>query len=290
MICIDSREFKFSNTCITLGKFDGIHKGHMLLINKAVEYSASHPDVSSVLFTFNMPRKSIYTGEQKREITSQCGIDIYVEYPFDEKTMNMSANSFIKDVLVSMAGVKAIVVGADFRFGHNREGDVDMLKKYAPVYGYEIEVCEKVADNGQIVSSTAIKEYLSKGDICNASKLLGRDYSIEGNVSSGKQLGRTIGFPTANIIPDDSIIMPRFGVYVSEVMVDGIVRPGVTNIGCRPTVNGDNVSVETFIKNFEEDIYGKKINVMLKKFIRPEKKFSNIDELKKQIMIDKDFA
>lgn len=240
----------------------------------------------SVLFTFDMPRKCIYPKNQKLELIEKSGIDVCIMYPFDVRTAQMEPEEFIEQVLVGQLGIKQMIVGSDFCFGHNRRGNIHMLVDNAGIFGYDVEVAQKLRIDGRIVSSTLIKEFLSKGDIKNAVKYLGRNYVMEGVVTCGKKLGRTIGFPTANILPEDEVIMPRYGVYKTKVFVRGMVKPGITNIGCRPTVGGENVSVETFIKDFSGNIYGEKICVEFEYFIRPERKFATVDALKSQIYED----
>lgn len=288
MELINDRFFKLNNTCVTLGKFDGLHKGHMTLINKTVEY-CKKSGLKSVLFTFDMPRKCIYTNKQKNELIEESGIDYCIVYPFDSHTSKMEPEEFIENILVRSLGVKKIIVGSDFRFGHNRRGNVQMLLQYSAYFEYEVETVNKLSVDDRIVSSTLIKDYLMKGNIQEACRFLGRNYCIEGKVSAGQQLGRVLGFPTANIYPDNNVIMPKFGVYETKVYVsDEIIRKGITNIGCRPTVNGTHVSVETFIFDFEGDIYEQCIKIEFERFIRAEMKFSSINELKEQIKKDID--
>lgn len=284
MIYVDGKQFKFYNSCVTLGKFDGLHKGHMVLAGQVLK--EKEKGRNTVLFTFDMPRKSIYSSFQKRDIIEKLGFDVCVVYPFDEATKNMSAASFVRDVLVKQLDTKKIVVGEDFCFGHEKSGNVRYLESVSGIYGFELSIIKKIKSGDEIISSTNIKKYLDMGDVHKASMLLGREYSIEGTVKKGEQIGRTIGFPTANIIPDEDIYLPKYGVYESEVIVDGKLFRGITNIGNRPTVNGKNTSVETYIKDFSEDIYGKIITVVLKKFIRPEQRFNSVDELKTQITVD----
>lgn len=287
MLYIVNRNFNMKNTCVTLGKFDGLHRGHMLLIDRAVKFSREN-DLSSVLFTFDLNKKSIYSSENKKRIIEACGIDCCIVYPFDELTMNMEAQDFIKNILVEQLGVKKIIVGSDFCFGHNRKGNVAFLKENETRYGYKVDVVEKLSIDDNVVSSTYIKQMLENGCVTDVEKHLGRKYSIDGIVSKGKQLGRTIGFPTANIIPEKNILLPRLGVYSTEVVIGNTRKKGITNIGNRPTVNGDYVSIETFISDFNSDIYDQYIKVEFIEFIRPEMKFESLEALKEQI--NKDMA
>ena len=285
MLCIDDRKFSFKNTVVTLGKFDGVHKGHMYLINKTLQ-EAKSMNCQSVLFTFDMARKSIYPISEKMEIIESMGMDVAIIYPFDIKTIEMSAVAFIEQVLVAQLGVRKIIVGEDFCFGHNRKGNVQMLEDYGKIHGFTVEKVTKLCLEDKTISSSLIKDYLAQGLVNEASNLLGRIYGVRGVVSAGKQLGRTIGFPTANIIPDENVIMPRYGVYKTQIAIDEKVYDGITNVGCRPTVNGDYVSVETYIKDFNEDIYDRQLQVKFLDFIRPEKRFESVEELKNQINKD----
>ena len=190
-------------------------------------------------------------------------------------------------MIVSRLNVKCIVVGDDFRFGHNRAGDHELLLKLAPKYGYELIVVDKLKDNGRDISSTYIREEVARGNIKKANSLLGYPYFIMGRVVHGKQLGRTLGIPTINILPEAEKILPPFGVYASKVNVSDKWYLGITNIGRKPTIEGENpVGVETYIIDFSQDVYDHVVTVELYDFLRPEKKFDSIEELKEQISGD----
>ncbi len=281
-------------TVITLGKFDGLHRGHELLMESLHE-KCSVNGYKSVVFTFDMPPRQqtqgivgqvITTNEEKHDIFEQAGIDYLIECPFTTELMCMEPEAFIAWITRSLT-VKCIVVGTDFRFGHNRTGDYKLLQTYAPVYGYEVIVVNKMQEDGRDISSTYIREEIQKGNIKKANHLLGYEYFVKSMVVHGNQIGRTIGIPTINMILPEEKILPPFGVYVTRVMIDEMWFMGVTNVGCKPTIEGNNpVGVETYIIDFCQDVYDKVISVQFLDFIRPEMKFPSLDALKSQMYSD----
>ncbi|WP_027438246.1 bifunctional riboflavin kinase/FAD synthetase [Lachnospira multipara] len=286
-------------SAVTLGKFDGLHIGHRKLID-IVKEKASELDLLSVLFTFDsiplslLPQKNqhfLTTNSERKAICEKIGLDCLVEYPFTEEFMNMEALEFVKKIVVDNLRAKVVVVGTDYGFGKNRSGDVNLLKELGDKYGFETIIVEKEKYQDQVVSSTYIRHELQLGHMETVNVLLNRPFSITGIVSSGKQLGRTIDMPTVNIYPTESKLLPPKGVYASKVIIDNKEYYGVTNLGTKPTVNASKeVSVETNIFNFNENIYGKKIEVMLMHFLRTEIKFDSVESLKKQMESDKEFA
>ena len=295
---LNTEEFHLENAAVCLGKFDGIHKGHRVLIsyiNKCKERG-----LQSVVFNFALhpytlfskgEAKLIDTMQEKVKKLEELGVDILVSYPFTKETASMEPEEFIKKVLVDKVGAKLIVVGKDFRFGYQRKGNITMLKKYEKEYGYQLVALEKLLDDKQVVSSTRIRHEIKAGNMEKVAKLLEKPYTIIGEVIHGKQLGRTIGMPTINqAVPDEKIIPPK-GVYVSKVIFQGKEYQGVTNVGNKPTVSGDKkVGVETHIIGYEGDLYGEVVTVELYHFLRPERKFSGVDELKKQMYQDMESA
>ncbi|MBR1815460.1 MAG: bifunctional riboflavin kinase/FAD synthetase [Lachnospiraceae bacterium] len=301
-------EAQLDNSAVALGKFEGVHKGHMLLIDKIVELAhqskkaisvenknekgniSAEDNIKSVVFTINMPDERVINLEYERyEIFEQNGVDYVCECSFDERISRLSPYKFIKDILVEKLDVSYVVVGADFRFGYKRSGNVDTLKEYADIYGYKVIVFDKLKINNYIVSSSAIKAFLDEGAVDRVREYMGRAYSVSGEVVYGKQLGRTIGFPTVNLIPDKRKKLPLSGAYETRVYIDGDknVYRGITNVGNNPTVDGDFDNVETHIINFSGDLYGRDIRVEFIRFIRHEIKFKDIDELKAQLVEDK---
>lgn len=281
-------------TAVTLGKFDGLHRGHELLMNTVLEYSRNY-DVASVAFTFDVSPRSkveeiianvLTTNEEKQYIFEKQGIDYLIECPFTTEVMSMESKEFIAWISKAL-NMKYVVVGDDFRFGHHRAGDYHTLQQYEDEFGYKTVVLDKLKDSNRDISSTYVREKIADGNIKKANQLLGYNYFIRSEIVHGKKLGRTIGIPTINmILPADKLLPPN-GVYVTQVLVDGKTYMGVTNVGCKPTVSEDNiVGVETYIDNFDQDIYGEKIVVSFIDFIRPEMKFATVDELKAQMLSD----
>jgi len=297
----DTTEFQIEEpTIVTLGKFDGRHRGHQKLLRTMQELKSSlgYP---TAIFTFGTPPLSMMSGQPQTVITTnlerranmeKMGVDYLVEYPFSEKTRRMKPEDFVKDILAGRMQAKVIVVGPDCSFGYKGAGDARLLKQLEETLGYRLHVIEKEKDHLRDISSTYIREELEKGNVEKANALLGEPYAVHGEVSHGNHIGTSIlGFPTANLLPPSIKRLPRFGVYVSRVLVDGTYYRGVTNIGRKPTVEGRNpVGVETYIFDMHQDLYGKVIEVQLLAFDRPEQKFSSLEELKQRIEMDKVFA
>lgn len=283
------------DTVLSLGKFDGLHRGHELLLNCVFEKAKQ--GLKTAVFTFDIPPGSvtaleshrvITTNEEKQKLLNERGVDYLIECPFTEEIMHMQAEQFIREIAARLR-VKWMVVGTDFRFGHNRRGDYHMLQTYAGTYGYQLCVVPKMQYKGCDISSTFIREEISKGNIELANQLLGYPYFVQGKIIHGNQVGRRIGFPTINIQPPGHKFLPPFGVYVSRIDLDGQRYGGITNIGKKPTihVHGTNpVGVETYIYDFHGDVYEKEATVSLLHFERPEMEFAGIEELKGQLQKD----
>lgn len=286
-------DFQLKNTAVCLGKFDGIHKGHRLLINKILEYE----NLTSVVYTFALhpatlfskkETKLIDTMEEKAEKLEKLGVDVLVSYPFTKETAEMSPEDFIRDILVEKLDVKVIVVGKDYHFGHQRKGNISLLKKYAKIYGYQVVSLDKIEVDHKVVSSTRIRAELKNGNMEKVTELLEVPFSVKGEVLHGQQLGRTIGMPTINQSVPGGKLLPPNGVYVSKVFLEDGIHGGITNVGTKPTVSGTNeVWVETFIFDFSGDLYGKVLKTELLHFVRGEKKFSGVDALKEQMHKDR---
>lgn len=285
MIILEERPYRLTDTAVCIGKFDGLHSGHKLLIDSINQYK----HLKKVLFTFSFPDSmNLYSTEEKRLVARSLGIDVYLDCPFSQKFSQMSPEQFLTEVLVQDCGAKVISVGEDFRFGCQRMGDVEFLKKNCLKYGYELNVFSKKKMLGDIVSSTRIRNALQKGEIQMVNRLLGRPYSIYGMVQHGNQIGRTLNMPTANQVPPADKILPPFGVYASRVCVEKKWYYGVTNIGIKPTIPGEKrAGVETCIMDFDADIYGKEIWVELYAFLRGEMRFSGLEALRAQMEEDK---
>ncbi len=288
MIVLEKGPYQLSDTVVCIGKFDGLHSGHQLLID-AVRNSTCK---TKVMFTFTFETaEHIYSTEEKKYLAEQMGIDVYIACPFDQTLTHMSPLEFLENILIRQCGAKEICVGEDFRFGFERKGDVAFLVQHQQTYGYRLRVFEKKKMAGECVSSTRIRKELKEGSLCDVNELLGRPYMVYGEVQHGNQIGRTLNMPTANLVPIKGKVMPQFGVYASRVYVGDECYIGVTNVGIKPTIPGENrVGVETYIMDFNREIYGQKICVELHGFLRGEKKFSDLDALKQQMELDKQKA
>ena len=291
-----SKPFTLKNTAVACGKFDGIHLGHQELLKQLLGYRQQ--GLAPTVFSFDasiskvMPEQErfIYSSEERRFILEQFGIDYLAEFAFEPKLSSLSPKDFIENILVKQLGAKAIVVGEDFRFGYQRNGSVDTLMNYAAQYGYQLFIVSKQENAGGRISSSRIRQAIAAGDMTDAREMLGRHYFIIGEVVHGRQLGRTIGMPTANLtIPDYKLIPPR-GVYVTRTTMNGQVYYGITNIGNKPTVNGDADGVETYLFDFEGDIYGSEIMVEFLEFRRCEQRFDSVDALARQMHQDAEYG
>lgn len=281
------------NTVISLGKFDGIHRGHEKLLTYFAEKKAE--GLCGAIFTFDIPpRKNVQrveakvltTNEEKMHIFERLGIDYLVECPFTPEIMCMEAEDFIAKI-VRQLHVKCLVVGEDFRFGHNRRGDYHMLRAYAKQYGYEVVVVEKIREEERDISSTFVREEISAGNIERANRLLGYPYFVTGMVAHGNQIGRTIGIPTINQLPPGEKLLPPNGVYVTVVYIGGHKYRGITNVGHKPTIEGENpVGVETHLLDFAGDVYDKLVTVEFLSRVREERHFASIEDLKEQMQND----
>ena len=286
-------------SAVTLGKFDGVHMRHQKLIS-IVKEKAEEKGLLSAVFTFDRiplsicPQKNqhfITTNAERRKIFESFGIDVEIEYPFTNEFMRMEPEDFVKEIIIKKLKAKVVVVGTDYHFGKDRKGNAQFLIDKGDEYGFETIVVEKEKYQEREISSTYVREELKLGHMETVNVLLNRPYSITGIVSKGNQLGRTIDMPTVNIYPSEIKLLPPNGVYASITSFDERQIFGVTNLGTKPTVNdGFEISVETNLFDFNEEIYGKKIDVKLMHFLRPEMKFNSIEDLKKQMENDTDFA
>lgn len=290
-------------TVVTIGKFDGRHRGHQKLIGAMLRIKEQY-GYQAAVFTFSVAPADLVQGRQHTVITTnlerrnnlkKIGIDYLVEYPFTQEVCHMWAEDFVKKILIDQMGMKAIVVGTDCGFGYQRSGNAALLKELAPKYGYYLEVIEKEKDENRDISSTYIREELDLGQIEKANELLGEPYYIHGTVVHGNHIGEPVlGYPTANLLPPPEKHLPPFGVYVSRVLIDGVFYGGITNIGRKPTIKTKDgispIGVETFVYDYDGNLYGKEIEVGLLHFVRPERKMSGLEELKEQITTDKEFG
>ncbi|MBS5063969.1 MAG: bifunctional riboflavin kinase/FAD synthetase [Hungatella hathewayi] len=297
----DTRDFKIEEpTVVTIGKFDGRHKGHQKLLREMLRMKREY-GLATAVFTFSTapvaliqdrPQTVITTNQERRNNMEKMGIDYLVEYPFSKEVAHLPPEEFVSHILLGQMNAKAIVVGTDCGFGYQRAGNAKLLRELAPKYGYILEVIDKAREDNRDISSTYIKEELDMGAIEKANELLGEPYAIHGTVVHGNHIGGAVlGFPTVNILPPPEKHLPPFGVYVSRVLIDGTYYGGITNIGKKPTVEGEYpVGVETFVFDFDRDIYGKNIEVQLLHFERPEQKFASLEDLKRQLEKDKEYG
>ena len=283
---------------VALGSFDGLHSGHLSLVNKIIEL-ANENKGRSIVYTFkNHPRtlikgttppKLLMDNESKEEILEALGVDLIYFEEFNEEYMKLTPERFIK-YLCEKFKVKGIVVGFNYRFGYKNIGNIEMLKELSTKYGYELYVMEPCNYENEVISSTRIRNELFNGNVDKAMKMLNRPYIIKGKVVHGKKLGRTIGFPTANLDYSKEILIPSKGVYYTNVEWQGKIYKGITSVGNNPTVNGNKLTIETYILDFNNDLYGHNIKVYFIKKIRDEKKFNSIDDLVIQLKKDKNYA
>lgn len=294
---IQTTEFRLpEKTVITLGKFDGVHRGHQKLLQAVKGYQKQ--GYESVVFTFSVPPAAIVKGQQSGQLmTSEEqvqaleaeGIQWLISYPCDRALIETAAEDFIRDILVQKCHAGVIVVGTDCCFGYQRRGNYRMLQQYASEYGYQVEVIDKEIDveTGLEISSTLVREELSLGRIERVNQLLGYPYSFCGEVVHGMQLARKLGFPTMNLFPCESKAVPPAGVYCVRACVDGKLYEGIANLGYKPTVTEERrLLLETFLFDFHEISYGKTISVMLYFFVRAEQKFETIQALQMQMTRD----
>lgn len=289
------------NAVVTSGTFDGVHLGHQKILNRIREI-ATAIDGETVLITFwPHPRLVLYpnehnlrllsTFEEKTKLLRQFGIDHLITIPFTKEFSQMTSEEFIRRVLMEKLQTKKLVIGYDHRFGKNREGSFEYLKANSAEFGFELEEISRQDVDEIGVSSTKIRKALESGDVRTAATYLGRPYELNGLVIKGQQIGRSIGFPTANIhIPNDYKLIPKDGVYAVETMVDGFLYKAMLNIGNRPTVDGSKKTVEANLFDFHGDLYDKQITVYFHEFLREERKFENLEALKNQLIQDQKTA
>lgn len=291
------------NPVVTIGTFDGVHMGHREVISELKRLSSSLRG-ESVVFTFEPhPRiviapqedslRLLSTKNEKIHLMEEIGLDHLVIYPFTEAFSKLSYNEFVTTILVGQMKISSLVVGYDHRFGQGRKGDFNSLEMLSKVLNFKVEQLSQLLVDNKVVSSTKIRSALEVGNIITANHLLGYHYTLSGSVIKGEQLGRKIGFPTANIDTfDPNKLVPGDGVYAVIVETDGKRYKGMMNIGVRPTVNhnADHRSIEVHIFDFNEDIYDRSITLFFVGKIREEQKFQGIDQLKAQLMLDQNSA
>jgi riboflavin kinase/FMN adenylyltransferase len=280
---------------LTIGNFDGVHKGHLALFDKVKE-RAKTIGGRSVVMTFephplkimrpaNGPQLITHTG-QKLELIEKAGIDVIVCVSFDRDFAAIPARDFVSNILVKRIGVKEIVVGYDYTFGHNREGDINLLREIGNDFGFVVHLVGPVEIDRTLVSSTSIRRLVQEGRLAEAKVLLGRDFEVQGTVVKGQNRGgRLLGFPTANLNPHGELL-PKKGVYAVKLLIDDALYNGVTNVGYNPTFGDTGLTVETHILDYTGDLLGKTIKVHFVKRLRDENTFKSLEELSDQIARD----
>lgn len=290
---------KLQNTIVTIGTFDGVHLGHQKIIKRLLELKKQNGG-ETLLFTFDPhPRKVLFpeqtdlklitTTQEKCDLLKQFGIDNVLVFPFTKEFSQMSAHDYISNIISKTLHTKTLVIGHDHHFGSNREGNITLLKEVASIFNFEVEEISAKEINQLNVSSTRIRKAIEEGQIKTANAFLGYSFFMSGTVVKGKQLGRTIGYPTANIqINNPDKIKPKTGVYAVNIIVAGMRYLGMLNVGYNPTTDTDKIQkIEVNIFNFEDDIYGETIKIEFIKHLRDEEKFANLDGLIKQLAKDK---
>ena len=290
------KDFKTQNLCLCIGNFDGIHLGHQHVIKKIINNSRSD-NLQSAIMTF-VPHPKIFfkrtdnnfniiTNDYKKNFLESLGVENYIEYKFNKTLSNLEAINFIEKILVKQLHVKKIIVGKDFRFGKDRKGDTALLKKLSNKYHYKLSIIGHIKNKKTNLkfSSSLIRKNINEGSFEKVSEALGRNWFMQGKIVKGNQKARIINFPTANMKPGN-YILPKKGVYCVNAVFQGNLYKGIANFGERPTVKGVNLLLETYIFEFNRDIYGKELTVEFLTFIRPEKKFKDFKSLTNQIQKD----
>lgn len=291
----DIRLGEEERSCITLGKFDGIHRGHQKLFGTMRRLA--HEQEKLVAFTFDFSIRRVLTGRpvqnlfsvtEKRALLNAQGVDILVECPFTDEIRTMKPEVFVREILVERLHAAMVVIGDDFHFGYNRMGNAELLERMASEFNYSFYKIEKEKDStGAEIGSSRIREALVRGDMERVNALLGFPYFLDGRVIHGKHLGKRIGSPTINQKPEEEKLLPPFGVYYSRACINDREYPAVTNIGCKPTVSDEQaVGAETYLLGFSGDIYDQEVRICLYHFARPEQTFESVEALKTRIRMD----
>ena len=281
------------NSVVALGFFDGVHIAHQKIISRAVLF-AKENGLFPIVLTFDKTPLEILSPEKVSYITTTAAKKELIEsigataefLPLTKEFLSMTPEDFVRNILVEKHNIKHAVCGFNYRFGKNGSGDTKKLCELGEKHGFSVEICDEIKLDGENVSSSNIRSLITAGNIALANKLLGHNFTIYGKVTEGKHLGRTLGFPTANVFFPEKSVTPLCGVYKTVVTANGIKMPAITNVGINPTVGGEKMRSETHILNYSEDIYEKEIQIEFIDFIRNEKKFNSLDELKMQIKKD----
>ncbi len=283
------------SSVVILGNFDGVHIGHQKLFLTAQE-KAKARGLKTIVFSFyphpswvigGAPKALLMSRRDKEETIKKFGIDLLIEYPFTKAFASVSAQSFFEDILMNQLKAKVIIIGSNYYFGKGKEGNPEFLYALGLKHDCRVYIVDAVSSDGQIISSSSIRDLITQGDIEGANQILGHPYSIIGHVVQGRMLGRTIGFPTINLLTEPERIYPPEGVYATKIKVYNNTYLGMTNIGYNPTVNGTKKIIETHIFGFSDSLYDKEVEVEFYSAIRRERKFDSLAALAEQITKDK---
>jgi len=292
---LQTNVFELPQCIVVFGNFDGVHKGHQLLIEAALKKS-KELGIPSALFTFKphptyvvmgKPEEDIiFTPEEKKKVVEDLGVDYYIEYPFTMEVANMAAEVFVEEVIYKELHAKYVVVGVDFKFGKGRSGSIPLLEILGRTYGFNVIAFKKLCDHRRVISSTWLREEIKKGHMEAFMALTGRHFIVLGEVERGRSIGRTIGFPTANVATSPSKLLPPNGVYASYTTVKGKRYQSITNVGPKPASKTIEMVVETYILDFDEIIYGETILIEMIHFLREAYELKSLDHLKALIEED----
>lgn len=300
MIVIDEHDkgdFK-EGTYIALGSFDGLHKGHMTLINKVVD-EAMADGLNSAVYTFKnhpltvakpeLAPKLLMDNKQKIHLLKAKGVDATIFISFTMDYMQTEAEDFIMS-LINDYNAKGFVVGFNYKYGYQNKGNVDTLKEMAERVGFKLFIMDAALKNDDIISSTRIRNLILKGELKEANELLFEPFMLRGTIIGGKKLGRKLGFPTANMSYDTTYVLPKTGVYYTNIMVGDTLYKSITSVGYNPTVDGKALSIETYILDFDEEIYGEEVKLYFVTYMRDEEKYETLDALVEQLKKDEEYA
>ena len=281
-------------TAAAIGKFDGIHIGHRRLLEEILDRKADGLD--ACVFTFDPVPAVLFGGSDGRELTTRdekrilferLGVDILIEFPLNLETAAIEPDTFVREILTKRMRARYLAAGSDLSFGNKGKGDAALLRQLGAELGFAVNIIDKVCVEGSQVSSTRVREQVEAGNMELTERLLGIPYMIAGEVVTGKRLGRTLGFPTVNVLPEEGKMLPPNGVYFSKVLCHGKQYRAISNVGYKPTVTKERViGVESYLYDFDQEVYGESVEIYLLAFRRPERQFESVEELKNQLQED----
>lgn len=280
-------------TAVTIGKFDGVHLGHRRLLEEILH---KRPGLKAVVFTFDPPPavlfgrsdgKELTTRDEKRKLFESLGVDVLIEFPLTRGSAAMEPEDFVREILVNQMKAKFIAAGEDLSFGNQGAGDAALLGRMGETFGFETKIIEKLWLEGAEISSTRVRQAVERNDMSLAARLLGAPYTLLGEIVHGNHIGHSIGFPTINLVPEPTKLLPGKGVYFSRVHIGEQKFAAITNVGCKPTVEDKQLTgVETYLYDFDGDLYGQQAAVELHRFSRPERRFESLAALQNQLQMD----